>query len=164
MEYRSCIVFLLAVIVFPLQAFAQISTPPSYFLKLFDSSKANAFYKKSIDYSSDGNAYSFMSLRAYLGANNALISTDVDLEIIDYQRMMIDNIINVAGVSKDIPNNLSPFKDKYKGWISHTKNSTYNEEVILYEGYSFFYIAQFLFRSEERRVGKECRSRWSPYH
>ena len=25
---------------------------------------------------------------------------------------------------------------------------------------SFFYIC----RSEERRVGKECRSRWSPYH
>ena len=22
----------------------------------------------------------------------------------------------------------------------------------------------FLDRSEERRVGKECRSRWSPYH
>ena len=22
----------------------------------------------------------------------------------------------------------------------------------------------FLWRSEERRVGKECRSRWSPYH
>ena len=25
------------------------------------------------------------------------------------------------------------------------------------------YIAE-LIRSEERRVGKECRSRWSPYH
>ena len=24
--------------------------------------------------------------------------------------------------------------------------------------------AIFLTRSEERRVGKECRSRWSPYH
>ena len=24
--------------------------------------------------------------------------------------------------------------------------------------------ALFLLRSEERRVGKECRSRWSPYH
>ena len=24
--------------------------------------------------------------------------------------------------------------------------------------------AAFLLRSEERRVGKECRSRWSPYH
>ena len=23
---------------------------------------------------------------------------------------------------------------------------------------------QLLMRSEERRVGKECRSRWSPYH
>jgi len=23
---------------------------------------------------------------------------------------------------------------------------------------------QFVMRSEERRVGKECRSRWSPYH
>jgi len=25
-------------------------------------------------------------------------------------------------------------------------------------------VAQEVFRSEERRVGKECRSRWSPYH
>ena len=25
-------------------------------------------------------------------------------------------------------------------------------------------IRQREFRSEERRVGKECRSRWSPYH
>ena len=24
--------------------------------------------------------------------------------------------------------------------------------------------AEELYRSEERRVGKECRSRWSPYH
>jgi len=26
------------------------------------------------------------------------------------------------------------------------------------------YLFQRLNRSEERRVGKECRSRWSPYH
>ena len=25
-------------------------------------------------------------------------------------------------------------------------------------------VADFQLRSEERRVGKECRSRWSPYH
>ena len=25
-------------------------------------------------------------------------------------------------------------------------------------------LAEKLMRSEERRVGKECRSRWSPYH
>ena len=30
----------------------------------------------------------------------------------------------------------------------------------------FFYVTLFhsVLRSEERRVGKECRSRWSPYH
>ena len=25
-------------------------------------------------------------------------------------------------------------------------------------------VTQSVLRSEERRVGKECRSRWSPYH
>ena len=25
-------------------------------------------------------------------------------------------------------------------------------------------VPEFDYRSEERRVGKECRSRWSPYH
>ena len=25
-------------------------------------------------------------------------------------------------------------------------------------------VIESIFRSEERRVGKECRSRWSPYH
>ena len=32
-------------------------------------------------------------------------------------------------------------------------------------GYIVLVIAIAIFsRSEERRVGKECRSRWSPYH
>ena len=42
--------------------------------------------------------------------------------------------------------------------------------VIAYNGaviYDFLQgeaVATFPIRSEERRVGKECRSRWSPYH
>src|SRR5256885_13841758 len=31
-------------------------------------------------------------------------------------------------------------------------------------GRSMGRMSDFLVRSEERRVGKECRSRWSPYH
>ena len=31
-------------------------------------------------------------------------------------------------------------------------------------GHSRFCNTDFDDRSEERRVGKECRSRWSPYH
>ena len=30
--------------------------------------------------------------------------------------------------------------------------------------FDHFYGINRLIRSEERRVGKECRSRWSPYH
>ncbi len=30
--------------------------------------------------------------------------------------------------------------------------------------YKYVFSATSALRSEERRVGKECRSRWSPYH
>ena len=36
------------------------------------------------------------------------------------------------------------------------------QDVTLYEQNEK--LGKKLFRSEERRVGKECRSRWSPYH
>ena len=32
------------------------------------------------------------------------------------------------------------------------------------KGVEYEQISDEKFRSEERRVGKECRSRWSPYH
>ena len=32
------------------------------------------------------------------------------------------------------------------------------------EGYEKGQVSELGARSEERRVGKECRSRWSPYH
>ena len=43
-----------------------------------------------------------------------------------------------------------------------------NEDILQFDlnqlpkGYKV--VANVLLRSEERRVGKECRSRWSPYH
>ena len=54
---------------------------------------------------------------------------------------------------------------------------THNLDPVLFDfgfvairWYSLSYVAGILIgwwlgkRSEERRVGKECRSRWSPYH
>ena len=35
--------------------------------------------------------------------------------------------------------------------------------IALFTGLSYAHLG-LVFRSEERRVGKECRSRWSPYH
>ena len=45
--------------------------------------------------------------------------------------------------------------------IEDTNEKIYNafSEVLLLKDYNDVRI-----RSEERRVGKECRSRWSPYH
>ena len=48
------------------------------------------------------------------------------------------------------------FKDEKR------KNRTINIEVFTNKWYRF--LKKKLLRSEERRVGKECRSRWSPYH
>ena len=38
-------------------------------------------------------------------------------------------------------------------------DSTISKLLDLYLG-----VTAYMNRSEERRVGKECRSRWSPYH
>ena len=53
-------------------------------------------------------------------------------------------------------NNLNFLSVNFKN-IKYLKNIL---EIGSYEGRS----AIFFLRSEERRVGKECRSRWSPYH
>ena len=37
-------------------------------------------------------------------------------------------------------------------------------KVIYFDFDSFVVKPEYVLRSEERRVGKECRSRWSPYH
>ena len=46
-------------------------------------------------------------------------------------------------------------------WLRDDTRS--NKEVISYLEEENTYSEKW-FRSEERRVGKECRSRWSPYH
>ena len=73
----------------------------------------------------------------------------------------------------------------YNGFVAKTKLIKYYEDVLsvefigvgnrmILEGEKFleFFEKYYgkklnnktLLRSEERRVGKECRSRWSPYH
>ena len=62
------------------------------------------------------------------------------------------------GLGVDIENNFKPNYVTIKGKskiVSELKKSVKNS--------SFVYLATDP-RSEERRVGKECRSRWSPYH
>ena len=56
---------------------------------------------------------------------------------------------------------------KKKLWdeYSRTKSAEAREKIILeYAPLVKLVAGRLSMRSEERRVGKECRSRWSPYH
>src|SRR2546426_12577573 len=48
------------------------------------------------------------------------------------------------------------------GIVEHLKKIPYLSEIVVALGHAS--ALEFRRRSEERRVGKECRSRWSPYH
>ena len=59
-------------------------------------------------------------------------------------------------------------RDK-EGYYIMIKGSIQEEDITIVNTYAPNrgapqYIRQMRTRSEERRVGKECRSRWSPYH
>src|SRR5256885_4613766 len=63
---------------------------------------------------------------------------------------------STLGLGSPIPS----FDPQLTGSLQLDKNNT--EAVTLFSPAPGGVIAQN--RSEERRVGKECRSRWSPYH
>src|ERR1043166_4829047 len=66
-------------------------------------------------------------------------------------------------ISSALTNGYSPYSRKLGHWCSRT-NLT-NASGLVFQ--SFGKPSRFsntVLRSEERRVGKECRSRWSPYH
>ena len=70
-----------------------------------------------------------------------------------------------CGGEVDISNASRPIKDEEKQIC--TQNAIdFVELPIAYDGLSVVVNPRNTFaqRSEERRVGKECRSRWSPYH
>ena len=54
--------------------------------------------------------------------------------------------------------------DYLKGKLDSEYKLEYDERGNLIKKDYYFTQFSILLRSEERRVGKECRSRWSPYH
>src|SRR3712207_9442020 len=47
-------------------------------------------------------------------------------------------------------------------WLIYFKHLNYSKWIPVFEEKSNTYEYNLVYRSEERRVGKECRSRWSP--
>ena len=80
---------------------------------------------------------------------------------------LADHLTKVKSISTaDLPGYPKSTVKGHKGFIHFVKYE--GKKLLLFQGRIHFYegynISDCLLRSEERRVGKECRSRWSPYH
>ena len=61
-------------------------------------------------------------------------------------------------IFENLPRKMNLISDLFSRVVFRDKEACQDlVRIILGEGYE-------VTRSEERRVGKECRSRWSPYH
>ena len=72
-----------------------------------------------------------------------------DISVLSLGVMAMDTVISVSELPR------ADYKSFYNPFLF----------LFIFPNY-FFLILNFfvVLRSEERRVGKECRSRWSPYH
>ena len=55
-------------------------------------------------------------------------------------------------------------KNRYKEKLCIIKKKKPRGKLVWFHAASVGELLSIVPRSEERRVGKECRSRWSPYH
>ena len=82
------------------------------------------------------------------------------LVVIDMQNDFIDGAlgsVQAQGIVENVKNKIEHFDGK----IIFTQDTHSDNYLDTQEGKN---LPVKLCRSEERRVGKECRSRWSPYH
>src|SRR5690606_11003320 len=118
-------------------------TTPEEFLTMYSSSN----YKRvALNKSKSSDAYMFMSLRNTVAAFNIILDKEYNRDVIEEYKLIVDNIINTAQVSKEIQNNRYRFKDTYMGWITLKENSSSHIEVPLYESYIFLRITHFLYQ------------------
>ena len=101
------------------------------------------FYSGEIDLRSDGRPKASFLFMGPTGVGK----TEVVKAVTEY----------IFGPDKLYRFNMSEFLH-----IDSVKEFRGDEDVFSYSFYNF--CLPYSCRSEERRVGKECRSRWSPYH
>src|SRR2546425_5301976 len=68
-----------------------------------------------------------------------------------------------TGVTAVLPRGKRSGDPVFAGWFTLNGNGEMTGTTWLEEA-GFLWGPVMITRSEERRVGKECRSRWSPYH
>lgn len=99
------------------------------------------YLKKSLS----GDSYDFMVMSDILDALQCMYLSTGEKAYLNDLIKIIDNILSTAQVSKNIPGSIYPYKDNYLGWTSKNRLSEYNDEVLLYEGYTFRFITLLLY-------------------
>ena len=83
---------------------------------------------------------------------------EINMEELPPGTKIVNVPITVAGLCEQLDlTHSSVIMTLMKMGIMANINQNIDEDTLLI-------LADELLRSEERRVGKECRSRWSPYH
>jgi len=111
-----------------------------------------------------------LSLAKYTGAKVVVVAAGDNDTVFDDIRHLKKNCvldgIDFAGVIVNKVPDVDDFESSVAGKIREMGvpilGAVPFKEQLTHFTVSF--LADRLFRSEERRVGKECRSRWSPYH
>lgn len=124
--------------------------------------------ERALVISKRGNSFEYMNLRKYFGAYNIMLKKANDTSFIQVEIEMINNLMNTAQVSKNIKGTKFNYKDNYSGWLvkntdDYNKGSMH-KEIPLYESYTFFYVAQFLYYLKETKwaeKSKENKEWWS---
>ena len=86
--------------------------------------------------------------------------------VFSFELLLSSCKIGKEGIDQEIMAALKRQEEKGLYPIKWNRETSANGDVVLkYEGAPFTNLTyKNEFRSEERRVGKECRSRWSPDH
>lgn len=95
--------------------------------------------------SATGDASEFMGVNKIIATLTSMYVVTKNDAYLNDQIKIINNILSTAAVSKTIPNNRYALKDDYMGWISQALDNAYHTESVLFEGYAFRYIVQFLY-------------------
>jgi len=82
-----------------------------------------------------------------LDAILTMFETTDNLTYLNDAISLTDNVINRAHTTKDIPGNVSIYRDSYHGWIQNSSGkdtALFNQELVLSEIYFFQYVSRLL--------------------
>ena len=91
------------------------------------------------------------------------MNSRTDPEVVNRKERVLGHLIGPLGLIF-VVNTIAALVEKFFTQQTGALYGVANVDMIMKMGGRYEVVMTTAKRSEERRVGKECRSRWSPYH